>query len=80
MRMLAARLAPAGIETAGAVGWSAEALEAQAFAYLAGANARGLAAHVSHDDRRATADDRRCPRAVMRRMAFAASDPGITLV
>ena len=35
MRMLAERLAPAGVETAGAVGWSADALEAQAFAYLA---------------------------------------------
>jgi anhydro-N-acetylmuramic acid kinase len=35
MRMLAQRLAPVGIETAGAVGWSADALEAQAFAYLA---------------------------------------------
>ncbi len=35
MRMLAQRLAPAGVETAGAVGWSADALEAQAFAYLA---------------------------------------------
>jgi anhydro-N-acetylmuramic acid kinase len=35
MRMLAQRLAPASVETAGAVGWSADALEAQAFAYLA---------------------------------------------
>jgi anhydro-N-acetylmuramic acid kinase len=35
MRMLAQRLAPAAVETAGAVGWSADALEAQAFAYLA---------------------------------------------
>jgi anhydro-N-acetylmuramic acid kinase len=35
MRMLAERLAPAGIETANDVGWSADALEAQAFAYLA---------------------------------------------
>jgi anhydro-N-acetylmuramic acid kinase len=35
MRMLAERLKPAPIETAGAVGWSADALEAQAFAYLA---------------------------------------------
>ena len=35
MRMLAERLAPATVETAGAVGWSADALEAQAFAYLA---------------------------------------------
>jgi anhydro-N-acetylmuramic acid kinase len=35
MRMLAERLAPATVETAGALGWSADALEAQAFAYLA---------------------------------------------
>jgi anhydro-N-acetylmuramic acid kinase len=42
MRMLAQRLAPVGIETAGAVGWSADALEAQAFAYLAVRSQRGL--------------------------------------
>ena len=35
MRMLAEALAPASVETADAVGWSADALEAQAFAYLA---------------------------------------------
>ncbi len=35
MRMLVERLAPAGVETALEVGWSADALEAQAFAYLA---------------------------------------------
>ena len=35
MRMLAEALAPAAVETAGALGWSADALEAQAFAYLA---------------------------------------------
>jgi anhydro-N-acetylmuramic acid kinase len=42
MRMLAERLAPARIETANAVGWSADALEAQAFAYLAVRSLRGL--------------------------------------
>src|SRR5512132_485797 len=42
MRMLAERLAPAPIETASAVGWSADALEAQAFAYLAVRTLRGL--------------------------------------
>jgi anhydro-N-acetylmuramic acid kinase len=42
MRMLAQRLAPAPIETATAVGWSADALEAQAFAYLAVRTLRGL--------------------------------------
>jgi anhydro-N-acetylmuramic acid kinase len=35
VKMLRERLAPASVETAGAVGWSADALEAQAFAYLA---------------------------------------------
>ncbi|HWP26279.1 MAG TPA: anhydro-N-acetylmuramic acid kinase [Xanthobacteraceae bacterium] len=35
MRLLAQRLAPATVETADQVGWSAAALEAQAFAYLA---------------------------------------------
>ncbi len=35
MRMLAERLAPATVETADDVGWSADALEAQAFAFLA---------------------------------------------
>jgi anhydro-N-acetylmuramic acid kinase len=35
MRMLAERLAPATVETAAAVGWSSDAIEAQAFAFLA---------------------------------------------
>ncbi|AXK80400.1 anhydro-N-acetylmuramic acid kinase [Pseudolabrys taiwanensis] len=35
MRMLTERLAPATVETANAVGWSADSIEAQAFAYLA---------------------------------------------
>jgi len=43
MRMLAQRLAPVSIETAGAVGWSADAVEAQAFAYLAVRSLNGLA-------------------------------------
>ena len=42
VRMLAARLAPATVETADAVGWSADAIEAQAFAYLAVRTLRGL--------------------------------------
>jgi anhydro-N-acetylmuramic acid kinase len=42
MRMLAERLKPAPIEIAGAVGWSADALEAQAFAYLAVRSLKGL--------------------------------------
>ena len=35
MRMLAERLEPATVETADAVGWSPQSIEAQAFAYLA---------------------------------------------
>jgi anhydro-N-acetylmuramic acid kinase len=42
MRMLAARLRPATVRSADAVGWSADALEAQAFAYLAVRSMRGL--------------------------------------
>jgi anhydro-N-acetylmuramic acid kinase len=42
VQMLRERLAPASVETANAVGWSADALEAQAFAYLAVRSLRGL--------------------------------------
>jgi anhydro-N-acetylmuramic acid kinase len=42
MRMLGERLAPAHIETAHAVGWSVDSLEAQAFAFLAVRSLRGL--------------------------------------
>jgi len=41
MRMLAERLAPARIETADDAGWSIDALEAQAFAFLAVRSLRG---------------------------------------
>jgi anhydro-N-acetylmuramic acid kinase len=42
MLMLAERLAPAAVDTAHAVGWSIDSLEAQAFAYLAVRSLRGL--------------------------------------
>jgi anhydro-N-acetylmuramic acid kinase len=42
VRMLADRLSPATVETAGEVGWSADALEAQAFAFLAVRSLEGL--------------------------------------
>jgi anhydro-N-acetylmuramic acid kinase len=42
MHMLSERLAPATVEAAEAVGWSADALEAQAFAFLAARHVRGL--------------------------------------
>jgi anhydro-N-acetylmuramic acid kinase len=42
MRMLEERLAPAFVESAHAVGWSIDTLEAQAFAYLAVRSLRGL--------------------------------------
>ena len=42
MKMLAEKLAPATVETADAAGFSADALEAQAFAFLAVRSMRGL--------------------------------------
>jgi anhydro-N-acetylmuramic acid kinase len=42
MRMLAERLKPASVETADAVGWSSQSIEAQAFAYLAVRTLSGL--------------------------------------
>ncbi len=42
MRMLAERLKPASVETADAVGWSSQSIEAQAFAYLAVRTLNGL--------------------------------------
>jgi anhydro-N-acetylmuramic acid kinase len=42
MRMLADALAPASVEIADRIGWSGDALEAQAFAYLAVRSLRGL--------------------------------------
>jgi anhydro-N-acetylmuramic acid kinase len=42
MRFLAERLAPAEVITADAAGWNADAMEAQAFAYLAARHLRGL--------------------------------------
>jgi anhydro-N-acetylmuramic acid kinase len=42
MRMLSQRLAPAKVETANAVGWSVNAMEAQAFAFLAVRSLRSL--------------------------------------
>ena len=42
LRMLKQRLAPATIETASAVGWNSDFVEAQAFAYMAVRHLRGL--------------------------------------
>lgn len=42
MRMLAARLAPTSVETADQAGWNIDAIEAQAFAYLAVRRLRDL--------------------------------------
>ena len=42
VRMLAERLVPAKVETADTVGWNADAIEAQAFAYMAVRRLRGL--------------------------------------
>lgn len=42
MRWLGERLAPANVRTADSLGWSSDAIEAQAFAYLAVRSLRGL--------------------------------------
>ena len=42
MRLLRERLAPARVETADALGWAGDALEAQAFAFLAARSLQGL--------------------------------------
>jgi anhydro-N-acetylmuramic acid kinase len=42
LRMLRERLAPASVEAADALGWSADAIEAQAFGFLAARGLRGL--------------------------------------
>jgi anhydro-N-acetylmuramic acid kinase len=42
LKMLTRRLAPASVETANAVGWNSDAIEAQAFAYMAVRHLRGL--------------------------------------
>ena len=42
MRMLGERLSPAQVETANDAGWNADAIEAQAFAYMAVRSLRGL--------------------------------------
>lgn len=42
LRMLRERLAPATVEPAGVLGWSADAMEAQAFAFLAARGLKGL--------------------------------------
>lgn len=42
LRMLRERLAPATVEPADALGWSADAMEAQAFAFLAARGLKGL--------------------------------------
>ena len=42
LRMLAEQLSPATVETANRIGWSADALEAQAFAFLAVRSLEGL--------------------------------------
>jgi anhydro-N-acetylmuramic acid kinase len=42
MRMLRQRLAPASVEAADALGWSVDAIEAQAFGFLAVRGMKGL--------------------------------------
>jgi len=42
LRMLRERLAPATVETGDQLGWSSDAIEAQAFGYLAARGLKGL--------------------------------------
>jgi anhydro-N-acetylmuramic acid kinase len=42
LRMLRERLAPASVEAADALGWSSDAMEAQAFGFLAARGLKGL--------------------------------------
>jgi anhydro-N-acetylmuramic acid kinase len=42
MRMLREKLSPATVEAADALGWSADAIEAQAFGFLAARGLKGL--------------------------------------
>jgi anhydro-N-acetylmuramic acid kinase len=42
LRMLRERLQPATVEAADALGWSADAIEAQAFGFLAARGLKGL--------------------------------------
>jgi anhydro-N-acetylmuramic acid kinase len=48
MRMLAERLAPARVQTAAALGWQGDAIEAQAFAFLAVRSLKGLPLTYPH--------------------------------
>jgi hypothetical protein len=63
------RSSVATVETADAVGWSSQSIEAQAFAYLAGAHAQPLADHVPGDNRSQTNPARRHPGRMVDRMA-----------
>ncbi len=59
IRMLRERVAPATVEAAETLGWASDAIEAQAFGFLAARGPEGPAAQLSRHDRRADADDRR---------------------
>lgn len=48
MRMLAERLKPASVQTADAIGWSSQSIEAQAFAYLAVRTLNGMPITFPH--------------------------------
>ena len=65
MRMLRQRLEPATVESAEALGWSSDAIEAQAFGFLAARGLKGLPLSYPGDHRRADADDRRGDRATV---------------
>ena len=65
LRMLRERLAPATVEAAEGLGWSADAIEAQAFGFLAARGLKGLPLSYPRHDRRADPDDGRGDRAAV---------------
>jgi anhydro-N-acetylmuramic acid kinase len=64
--MLTERLKPARVESAHAVGWSIDSLEAQAFAYLAVRQPARPADHVSGHNGSAASADRGCTGAAVK--------------
>ena len=66
LRMLRERLAPATVEAAETLGWASDAIEAQAFGFLAARGLKGLPLSLSGHHGRADADDGRGDRAALR--------------
>ena len=65
MRMLRERLAPATVQAAETLGWSADAIEAQAFGFLAARGLKGLPLSYPATTGVPMPDDRRDHRAAV---------------